>query len=108
MKKLSFPTVKLGNFICEVKEKVKNSGISQDNFTVYGVTNTDGITVTNNKASDDLGNYTVLRENQFAYNPYRVNVGSIGLSLPGTFGAVRPMLCLKPMDRSAMSFCCIT
>lgn len=45
MKKLSFPTVKLGNFICEVKEKVKNSGISQDDFTVYGVTNTDGITV---------------------------------------------------------------
>ena len=38
MKKLSFPTVKLGNFICEVKEKVKNSGISQDDFTVYGVT----------------------------------------------------------------------
>lgn len=90
MKKLSFPTVKLGNFIREVKEKVKNSGVSQDNFTVYGVTNTDGITVTNNKASDDLGNYTVLRENQFAYNPYRVNVGSIGLSLPGTFGAVSP------------------
>lgn len=90
MKKLSFPTVKLGNFIREVKEKVKNSGISQDDFTVYGVTNTDGITVTNNKASDDLGNYTVLRENQFAYNPYRVNVGSIGLSLPGTFGAVSP------------------
>ena len=90
MKKLSFPTVKLGNFIREVKEKVKSSSVSQDAFTVYGVTNTDGITVTNNKASDDLGNYTVLRENQFAYNPYRVNVGSIGLSLPGTFGAVSP------------------
>ncbi len=90
MKKLSFPTVKLGIFIREVKQKVKNSGFSQENFTVYGVTNTDGITVTNNKASDDLGNYTVLRENQFAYNPYRVNVGSIGLSIPGTFGAVSP------------------
>lgn len=90
MKKLSFPTVKLGNFICEVKEKVKNADLSQENFTIYGVTNTDGITVTNNKASDDLSNYTVLRENQFAYNPYRVNVGSIGLSSPGTFGAVSP------------------
>ena len=90
MKKLSFPTVKLGIFIREVKQKVKNSGFSQENFTVYGVTNTDGITVTNNKASDDLGNYTVLRENQFAYNPYRANVGSIGLSIPGTFGAVSP------------------
>ncbi len=90
MKKLSFPTVKLGNFIREVKEKVKNSDLSQDDFTVYGVTNIGGITVTNNKASDDLSNYTVLRENQFAYNPYRVNVGSIGLSAPGTFGAVSP------------------
>lgn len=90
MKKLSFPTVKLGNFIREVKEKVKSSGLSQDDFTVYGVTNTDGITVTNNKASDDLSNYTILRENQFVYNPYRVNVGSIGLSSPGTFGAVSP------------------
>ena len=90
MKKLSFPTVKLGNFIREVKEKVKSSGLFQDDFTVYGVTNTDGITVTNNKASDDLGNYTILRENQFVYNPYRVNVGSIGLSSPGTFGAVSP------------------
>lgn len=90
MKKLSFPTVKLGNFIREVKEKVKSSSASQDDFTVYGVTNTDGITVTNNKVSDDLSNYTVLKENQFVYNPYRVNVGSIGLSLPGTFGAVSP------------------
>lgn len=90
MKKLSFPTVKLGNFIREVKEKVKSSSVSQDDFTVYGVTNTDGITVTNNKVSDDLSNYTVLKENQFVYNPYRVNVGSIGLSLPGTFGAVSP------------------
>lgn len=90
MKKLSFPTVKLGNFIREVKEKVKNSGLSQNDFTVYGVTNTDGITVTNNKASDDLSSYTVLKENQFAYNPYRVNVGSIGLSSLGVFGAVSP------------------
>lgn len=90
MKKLSFPTVKLEKFICEVKEKVKNSDLSQDNFTIYGVTNTDGITVTNNKVSDDLSNYTILRGNQFAYNPYRVNVGSIGLSAPGTFGAVSP------------------
>lgn len=90
MKKLSFPTVKLGSFIREIKEKVKNSDLSQDNFIVYGVTNSDGITVTNNKASDDLSNYTILREHQFAFNPYRVNVGSIGLSVSGTFGAVSP------------------
>ena len=45
MKNLSFPTVKLGNFIREVKEKVKNLDLSQDNFTVYGVTNTNGMEI---------------------------------------------------------------
>lgn len=90
MIKLSFPTIKLGKYIKEVKCKVKNTDLKQDDLIVYGVTNTDGITVTNNKASDDLSNYIVLNENQFAYNPYRVNVGSIGLSTAGTFGVVSP------------------
>lgn len=90
MTKLSFPTIKLGKYIKEVKGKVKNTNLNQDDLIVYGVTNTDGIIVTNNKASDDLSNYTVLNENQFAYNPYRVNVGSIGLSAAGTFGVVSP------------------
>lgn len=87
---LSFPTVKLGKYIKEVKCKVKNTDLKQSELIVYGVTNTEGITVTNNKASDDIGNYTILSENQFAYNPYRVNVGSIGLSSHGTFGVVSP------------------
>lgn len=90
MIKLSFPTIKLGKYIKEVKCKVKNTDLKQDDLIVYGVTNTEGITVTNNKASDDLSNYIVLNENQFAYNPYRVNVGSIGLSTTGTFGVVSP------------------
>lgn len=90
MIQLSFPTIKLGKYIKEVKCKVKNTDLKQDDLIVYGVTNTEGITITNNKASDDLGNYTVLNENQFAYNPYRVNVGSIGLSTTGTFGVVSP------------------
>lgn len=90
MIKLSFDTIKLGKYIREVKCKVKNTDLLQDNLIVYGVTKTDGITITNNKASVDLSNYTVLNENQFAYNPYRINVGSIGLSTCGTFGVVSP------------------
>ena len=90
MNKLSFPTVKLGNYINEVKIKVKNSNYNQSDLIVYGVTNTNGVTITNNKASDDLGNYTLIGENQFVYNPYRVNVGSIGLTGKETFGAVSP------------------
>lgn len=90
MIKLSFPTIKLGKYIKKVTTKVKNTDLSQDDLVVYGVTNTQGITLTNNKASDDLGEYIVLSENQFAYNPYRINVGSIGLASEGVFGVVSP------------------
>jgi len=90
MKTLSFPTIKLGEHIKQIKLKVKDTELDQANLTVYGVTNTEGVSITNNKASDDLGNYIVLNEHQFAYNPYRINVGSVGLSPKGTFGIVSP------------------
>ena len=90
MKTLSFPTIKLGEHIKQIRLKVKDAKLNQDDLTVYGVTNTEGVSITNNKASDDLGNYIVLNEHQFAYNPYRINVGSIGLTPKGTFGIVSP------------------
>ena len=90
MKTLSFPTIKLGEHIKQIRLKVKDTELNQDDLTVYGVTNTEGVSITNNKASDDLGNYIVLNEHQFAYNPYRINVGSIGLTPKGTFGIVSP------------------
>ncbi len=90
MKTLSFPTIKLGEHIKQVKLKVKDTELIQANLIVYGVTNTEGVSVTNNKASDDLGNYIVLNEQQFAYNAYRINVGSIGLAPKETFGIVSP------------------
>lgn len=90
MKTLSFPTIKLGEHIKQIKLKVKSTELNQADLTVYGVTNTDGVSITNNKVSDDLGNYIVLNEHQFAYNPYRINVGSIGLTPKGTFGIVSP------------------
>ena len=63
MKKLSFPIAKLGNFICEVKEKVKKpQAFLKMIFTVYGGQTQMVLLLSNNKASDDLGNYTVLRE----------------------------------------------
>ncbi len=86
----SFPTIKLGKYIKEIKSKVKNTDLKQDDLIVYGVTNVEGVTITNNKASEDLGDYTVLSANLFVYNPYRINVGSIGLSSKDTFGLVSP------------------
>jgi restriction endonuclease S subunit len=87
---LSFPTQKLGDFIVRVTTRVKDTSYDHKSLTVYGVTNKEGITITGKKASEDLNNYILLKENQFAYNPYRVNVGSIGLTPQGAFGVVSP------------------
>mgnify|MGYP001094466291 CR=1 FL=1 len=90
MKTLSFPSIKLGEHIKQIRLKVKDTELNQANLTVYGVTNTGGVSITNNKVSENLGNYIVLNEHQFAYNPYRINVGSIGLTPKETFGIVSP------------------
>lgn len=41
--------------------------------------------------SKDISNYIVVEENDFAYNPARVNIGSIGLNNLGYVGCVSPV-----------------
>lgn len=57
---------------------------------VLGVSNVDGITTTSHVKSNDLSGYLVIEPNTFAYNPYRINVGSIGLTPNNVFGVVSP------------------
>lgn len=57
---------------------------------VYGVSNVDGICVTGNNPGEKKDEYVLIEENDFAYNPYRVNVGSIGLTPKGMKGLVSP------------------
>jgi restriction endonuclease S subunit len=87
---LSFPTVKLKKYIRRINTRAKDLEPTNEKLVVYGVTNTDGIVITGNQASEDLGSYIVIKENQFAYNPYRINVGSIGLVPQVTAGIVSP------------------
>jgi restriction endonuclease S subunit len=57
---------------------------------VLGVSNKLGITKTDHKKSKDISKYQLIEEGDFAYNPYRINVGSIGLAPKGTRGLVSP------------------
>lgn len=41
--------------------------------------------------SDDIGNYKVVYKNDFAYNPSRINIGSIGKLDKDIIGAVSPI-----------------
>jgi type I restriction enzyme S subunit len=61
-----------------------------ESLPVLGVSNKVGITVTNHKKSKELAAYKLIEEGDFAYNPYRINVGSIGLTPNGVRGLVSP------------------
>lgn len=86
--KIDFATIKLGDYIEPIKTTVADTG--DKNPTVYGVTNKDGISQTGKPASKDISNYIVLEKNCFAFNPYRINVGSIGINDENLKGCVSP------------------
>jgi type I restriction enzyme S subunit len=87
--KINFPTMKLGQFIEPIKKTYADVA-NQEYSTVYGVSNTEGITITGKESSKIISKYIVLENNCFAYNPYRINVGSIGMNINGLKGCVSP------------------
>jgi type I restriction enzyme S subunit len=83
-----WPTVKLGEVVREEREQVGT--FDGDGLPVLGVTNVEGVTQTGVEASDDKSKYLRLRPGRFVYNPYRINVGSIGLSSETQNGICSP------------------
>jgi type I restriction enzyme M protein len=86
-----FNYVPLSEFLVEEKERVKNRDTQ-----VWSVSNTkgfvrDGTQFNHTVASADTSNYKVIKHGFFAYNPSRINVGSIALNLEQSQGAVSPM-----------------
>ena len=81
--------VQLGDYI----ERVSIRATDLDGYSkleALGVSNVNGVTKTSHVKSADLGKYLYIEENYFAYNPYRINVGSIGLTQQGVKGLVSP------------------
>ena len=86
-----FEYKRLGLYIEENKEKVKDQIIP-----VWSVSNKVGFVNTEEYhseqvASSDIKNYKVIKPNYFAYNPSRINVGSIALNQNDINGCVSPM-----------------
>ena len=77
----------IGGYIRECNER--NVGVSISN--VQGVESTGNFTETRaNTNGLDFSNYKIVRANQFAYNPSRINLGSIALR-EGDICIVSPM-----------------
>ncbi|TDW97160.1 restriction endonuclease subunit S [Dinghuibacter silviterrae] len=81
--------VKLGHVLIEQRTTVgKRDG---DNLPLIGVSNKDGLILSQQQRLADLSRYKLLKANWFAYNPMRINVGSIGLAdSPQKIGIISP------------------
>lgn len=87
------PTHKIGDVIVQVS----NRNRKDNNYSVLSVNNRLGFIEQSEQfedrmvASDDTSNYKIVKHNDFAYNPARINVGSIARLTSFDSGIVSPM-----------------
>ena len=97
---MSWRTVKLGELVENFSVRAKDVG-GAEGLDFYGVSNEDGIIKTKYAAEDKAEDYKIIEKGCFAYNPYRVNVGSIGLVSDDTRGLISPAYVIfKPKPKS--------
>jgi len=86
--------IKLGEYLNELSERHNSS--SNNNIPILSVTNKPGFVVSEEffdrkVFSKDLSKYKIIHKGQFAYNPSRVNVGSIARLKEFDKGLLSPM-----------------
>ena len=92
------PNQKIGDVIAQTSTRNRNG----NNSPVLSVNNRRGFIEQSEQfegrlvASEDTSNYKIVRRNEFAYNPARINVGSIARLISFKEGIVSPMyVCFK-------------
>ena len=76
-----YPRVRLGDYLKLSKDRVKPFNNPETRFRILGVSNTKGIFLNETKLGSEIKQvYYRVKPKEFCYNPYRVNVGSIGLN----------------------------
>jgi type I restriction enzyme S subunit len=75
----AWPTKTLGEVAFECKDRV---GANTDGLSVYGVDRHEGLTGETRYVAATLDRYKLIEPGMFAYNPMRLNIGSIGFCKP--------------------------
>jgi len=91
------------HYLKEISERNKDLKIKN----VLSVTNSKGFINQSDQfdrvvASEDATNYKIVRKGQFAYNPSRVNVGSLDLLRDFESGILSPMYVVFETDKSQL------
>ncbi|MDJ0304741.1 restriction endonuclease subunit S [Dehalobacter sp.] len=88
---LGWQAVELGNVTINMRDKTRTN-----DFRVLSAVNTGNLKLseeyfTKQVFSKDLSKYIIVRNKEFAYNPARVNIGSIGMNEYNFDGCVSPV-----------------
>ena len=79
----------LGELVDNFSVRAKDVG-GAEGLDFFGVSNEAGIIKTKYAAEEKAEDYKIIEKDCFAYNPYRVNVGSIGLVADHIRGLISP------------------
>ena len=100
-------TSHIGNVIEQISKRNKNNAIQN----VLSVSNRQGFIKQSdqfenrNVASEDISNYKIVEKNDFAFNPARINVGSIARLTTFEKGIVSPMyICFRTQENVAPEY----
>ena len=100
-------TSHIGDVIEQISKRNKNNAIKN----VLSVSNRQGFIKQSdqfenrNIASEDTSNYKIVEQNNFAFNPARINVGSIARLTTFEKGIVSPMyICFRPQENVAPEY----
>lgn len=100
-------TLHIGNVIEQISKRNKNNAIQN----VLSVSNRQGFIKQSdqfenrNVASEDTSNYKIVEQNDFAFNPARINVGSIARLTTFEKGIVSPMyICFRTQENVAPEY----
>lgn len=96
--------VKLGSVLESISNRNKNLNITR----VLSVTNSRGFVLPEEQfarvvASEDLSNYKIVKKGEFAYNPSRLNVGSIDRLDNFADGVLSPMYVIFKCNEQLLS-----
>lgn len=102
---MEYNTVKIGSLIQRKRLKAKNY---KGSTMVYAVTNNRGFVKSEDLHdfkihSEDTSNYSVVEKNDFAYNPSRLNIGSIAYFRNEEAGIISPMYVVFSIDRNIVN-----
>ena len=93
----------IGGFIAQTSERNKANAVDRvlSVSNKYGFINQSEQFEDREVASDDRTNYKIVRRNDFAFNPARINVGSIAKLDTYDIGIVSPMyICFKSNNKN--------